>query len=883
MINSVFAFNFAGGQYILKFRTNFIHAFSIAFALAAAGACAPQKKNFFSKSYHNTTALYNAYFIAREDIQIVEAAIEKSHRNDYDRTLMVFSDIDSATIDGLRDRLEDCIQKASLAIQRHENSKWVDDSYYLIGKARFYGGDFVNAIETFKYVNTRSDDENQRHAALIALLRTFVHYDEFNNAQAVSDYLQKQRLNRSNLKDLYLTRAYMYQLSGNRTQLAHNLSEAAKLEKRKKENARRYYILGQLYQDEGLDEQAYESYRKSLKSNPDYELSFYTRIKMAQVSRPGHTADAKKVNRFFSSMLKDSKNREFRDRIYFEMANYDLKQGNTGAAIENLRAAAAEASGTSKIRGMAFHRLAVLYYDDLKSYALAKAYYDSTVAIFPKDDPRYADILARQQILGEFVEQIQIIQTQDSLLALAAMAPDDLDRYLDQVVAEKIERQQELERQERQLEARQRQPDPMGFDQSTWASVGAGPAEELSGAQWYFYNAAAISQGQNEFRRRWGTRTLEDHWRRSRKESIASFDDRSTGSDAGEREEAIDERAGSDPDQLKAAMMSSIPFSEDQKAEALLSVEGAYFRLGNLYYFDLKEPDNARQTFETMIRRFPDSEHAAEVLYQLFLICSVSDTAAAESYRDRLVAAFPSSLYARLALNPNYQEESSEVSDRLRQLYQVAYGYYESGDYNQAGLLVRRGLEQFPDNDFSDYLRILDIMILGKEEGQYKYQYELQQFIETRPESSLIAYANNLLEASRNFEVNEARRSGARYLPRFDEPHLFVVVYESNPSLVDVVGGVMEDYIREGQIDPDLNVGNMTFDDQQAVVLVSKFVSREGAQRFLQEYRKNGILSGRFDGFVFRDFVITESNFQLLFRSKRLDDYLAFYRTNYPD
>jgi tetratricopeptide (TPR) repeat protein len=473
MIYTVFAFNFAGGNLNLKSGHTIFQVFILCCTLLWAAGCAPQRKNFFSKTYHNTTALYNAYFIAREDIRMVEAAIEASHRNDYDRLLPVFSDIDSATIGTQREVLDDCLKKASLAIQRHENSKWVDDSYYLVGKARFYGGDFVNAIETFKYINTRSDDDHQRHAALVALMRTFIHYGEMNNAQAVSDFLQKQRLNRENLLELYLTRAYLYQLAGDRRQLAHNLSEAVQLQGNKKKNARHYYILGQIHQDEGRDDEAYGYFRKCLKSSTEYELSFYARINMARSSRAGQPVDDKKVQRFFSKMLKDSKNREFRDRIFFEMARYELRRGNTETGIDYLKSAAREATPNSRIRPMAFLRLAEIYYGETKNFVLAKAYYDSTVAVFPREDERFPEIESRQKILGEFVAQLETIHTQDSLLRLAAMDPAELDALLDRVILEKREREEALARQQ-EIEARRQNSSQAPFGDEPWAA--AGPA-----------------------------------------------------------------------------------------------------------------------------------------------------------------------------------------------------------------------------------------------------------------------------------------------------------------------------------------------------------------------------------------------------------------------
>jgi len=76
-------------------------------------SCSTSKKNVFSKTWHNTTAHYNSYFIANEDIALVEATIAQSHKNNYNKILGVFYDIDSATIDGVRDKLDDVINSKS--------------------------------------------------------------------------------------------------------------------------------------------------------------------------------------------------------------------------------------------------------------------------------------------------------------------------------------------------------------------------------------------------------------------------------------------------------------------------------------------------------------------------------------------------------------------------------------------------------------------------------------------------------------------------------------------------------------------------------------------------------------------------------------------------
>ena len=166
------------------------------------------------------------------------------------------------------------LRKPQLAIQFHKNSDWVDDSYVLIGKVKFLQGLYEEAIQTFKYVNSISDDDNAVHDGLITLMRTYIDYGEINNAIAVSDFLKKEDLNKHNLKNLYLTRAYMYQKRDDLNNMVMNLVEAVPMMSLSEGSAKIYFIIGQVYQELGFDSEAHNNYLQCVKSNPTYELSF---------------------------------------------------------------------------------------------------------------------------------------------------------------------------------------------------------------------------------------------------------------------------------------------------------------------------------------------------------------------------------------------------------------------------------------------------------------------------------------------------------------------------------------------------------------------------------------------------------------------------------
>ena len=63
----------------INLKNAFIHillGFALVFFAMVFQHCASHKKNVFSKVYHNTTAHYNTYFIAREEMIQVENANE---------------------------------------------------------------------------------------------------------------------------------------------------------------------------------------------------------------------------------------------------------------------------------------------------------------------------------------------------------------------------------------------------------------------------------------------------------------------------------------------------------------------------------------------------------------------------------------------------------------------------------------------------------------------------------------------------------------------------------------------------------------------------------------------------------------------------------------
>ena len=859
----------------------FLSIRSFLFLLFLAG-CAAESKGPVANIYHNITARYNAYFLAKEKMAEVEDAFAQAQERNFNKLLYIFPEVDTNVVNSVQPQLEDVLKKASIAIDRHKNSKWVDDSYILVGKTRFYNGEFEHAVETFKYVNVNSEDDAARHQALINLMRTFVTHQELNNAKAVADYLRKEKLNKENSRKYHQVLAYLYQHRQDWEQMAAALQVAAPLTPKNEGRARLYFLLGQLYQQMGQDKEAYESFRKTLKSNPDYELSFYARLNMAQVFDLAEEKDEKKIRRYFQKLLGDKKNREYRDKIYYELGRFEERQGNLEAAINNYKKSVQASVNNTRQKSYAYLALAELYYDTYADYEKAKLYYDSTMMQLPTDEPNYVQVEKRQQVLDELVSQLNTVQLQDSLLRLVQLDSLSLRTYLEDIARQQIA---EEERQARLVENapfNQVNVRP-GFNtvRDDFGLRGGSPG---GSGEWYFYNNSLVSIGRSEFIKQWGERPLQDNWRHF------SRDQRENTNVVTQQQEIENFSEGGvsptlDPAEIIAArtadLYGTLPLEEEQRLQAFSLVETAYYKLGKIYNYDLEEPERAASSFETLLERFPSTEYRPEVLYQLYLMYQGKDDALAQRYKKELIENFPNTTFAKVAENPNYHEENDQASAYLKKVYAQAYKWYEQNQFKKADSLLQVNLRQYPENSFREQLQLLQILVKGKTDGTARYQYELGQFIENAQDDRLRTYASELLQASYAFGENNAKRQGTRFVEDFEQPHYFILAYENEKNLADTLIKTIDSFILNYKKVPDLKATNLSLSGNQSMVYVSQFPDRSSAVQYLRELERRKLIPEVAKNANPKVFVISRDNFQILYDTKDLNSYLKFFTKFY--
>ncbi|PZX52595.1 type IX secretion system periplasmic lipoprotein PorW/SprE [Algoriphagus chordae] len=863
--------------------------------LLFSGACSSERNTFTNRTFHNVTAHFNAYYLADVKLQEVETEVFQNYKEDYTQILPVFIPFDSATIQANSEKLQSSRELASKAIEWHKISKWVDDSYYILGKLDYYQSHFDDAQNTFKYINVNSKTPDLRHQTLITLLRLYVDQGEFENANFTIDYLSKEsKISEKNRYELYRTLAYYYEKRGDKSGVIGALDKAIEYSQNKKEESRINFILAQRYQREGFDALAHEYYGKALEGNPPYERSFYAQLYAQQVAELNASKDLKKVRKYYDDLYEDPKNKDLKDVVIYERALFEQKQGDTELTLDLLHQAAKEPGSNPRVKGYIYQKLAVINLDEFHDYRASKYYLDSALTFINESDPVAIQITSQKESLDQYVFHYERIQGNDSLLSLASLTPDE-----QKLVAENYI-QSEEERLISEAQALQQPKNTSIFDNLLAFS------DRGSGSSFYFDNGVAMQQGAIDFRRTWGNRPLQDNWRRSAvsfQSTEPTIPEPSENDSTGTEKESLVSQLPTVED-----LLANIPNSPEQIETLNHELEESYFELGKLLYFDLKETVQSIDYLETLVREYPNSSRKPEAYYLLYL--AQKDLGGnSQQYVTGLNREYPDSQYTFSVNNPDAASGNLAYVESSKR-YEIAYNAYYAGQYQTSKSIIKSALEEFPLTRNTERLLLLDIMNTGQTEGRVRYRERLENYIQNTQDEALVELARIMLKPllseaelaelnpkdieaadSTQVENKELAENGgdedlseSPYEYNENSTHIFVLAME--PGQADAAKNLLadlENFHSKNFPKERLRTGNMN-KWENAIFIISPFSNAEKAKVYYNEFLKDFKSEGLSDEVKSNSFVISIENFQVLSKSKKLEEleeYRTFFKSAY--
>ena len=812
-------------------------------------------KSIVKQFYEDSTARFNSYFIANENIKEVQKIIYDAYKWNYDEIIPIISPLDSNNITKYSDLTNNAIEKASLLIQRHPESSLVMDSYILIGLSRLYNFEFKNAEITFKFVNTKSKEEKTSTIALIYLMRTYFENNKIKEAIEVYNYLKKVEMNKKNKILFHLNSAFIFQNVENYDEVIKNLNLIEELVTNKNQQSKILFLIGQIYQEKGFKSEAYEYYRKCLKNNPSFDLEFYTKLNLAKVTELTNSNDIKKIYKYFNKLLRDKKNENYLDKIFFEIGEFEYSQNKIDLAIKNYNKSLKSDESSSEQKYLNYKKLAEIYYNDFREYEVSKLYYDSTLDNTNRENKEYKNLNDIRQILSELVENLNKIQENDSLIQLSLLNKDEInnivDNYINQLEKEKEEKEKSIE--------------SFTFNENKQEIIDG----NLTNSTWYFYNDIVVSRGRDEFKRVWGNRKLTDNWRISRK--IKLIDIEETNIKNIENSTSLSSNIEDNNGINRENLLKKIPFKENEKNNLKKEIEISYFKVGKIYIQQLNEIKLGKKYFDKLLNEFDKSEYIPEVLYLQYLTIKESEPKIAEVYKEKLLNNFPNHLLAKLIINPNYEQDQFAENTFLINEYNNLFKIYENKNYDYVIKKSNSIINNYSKNSLHEKFILLKTLANGEMHGNFIFQLNIKKMLSNVTNEDIIQFSKELLKSSEEVNSNYIF-SG---IPKFvnyknDKIYYLVFVVKNDDNLIKKTNDGINRIIKDKNYNLYF-INKFKYTKNESLIVVSNL-----------NYEKYNILIKDFELRykekipILSKFVIAESNMKILFETKSHLEYLNF-------
>jgi tetratricopeptide (TPR) repeat protein len=880
--------------------------------------CSTKKNTALTRFYHGLTTKYNILFNGSESFKEGKTKYQDSYEDDYSQVLPVFVYGDEELAAGIKPQMDRTIDKSTKSIRLHSITKkpqdkgemsekdkafynkneyniYIDDAYLLMGKAFFYQSDYASAIRIFNFIIKQYDDAKTKYLAYNWLVRSNVEIKDFREAQNLIDFLVSDmdypeklnyELNRT-LADFYLKQQKFQQAEP-------YVAEALTLVKKKQQKIRLTFIHAQLNEELGNYNAASDLYESVIKMNPSYEMAFNAKIKRATLFTGGKSK--KTIKAELLKMLKDDKNIDYQDQIYYALGELEMKSNNINQAIEYYQMSASTNISNTNQKGLTYLALANIFFDR-SEYTESQAYYDSAVISLEPDFPGYVELARKNRYLSKLVKNLRVVETQDSLQMVAQMPEKERDLFIQQIIQNL--RKKEAAELERQRNEEMMERNDLG--RSTRPTTAAN-----QGGKWYFYNPSAKSFGQPEFRRRWGNRKLEDNWRRKNKqmmgvEQIAESDF---------SDEVIDNKVGLD-NKSPEYYMVDLPLTDSAIVKSHEKIQTALFNVGEVYKNDLKEYSMAIDAYKDLIERYPESEYKVPAYYNLYKVYKdKGDLAQADVYRNMIIRNYPETKYAKVLLDPNYFKQFEEEEKERKAFYAQTLEMYKQKKYSHVIRRCNVGLNKYNEPEYLPKYSYLRALAMGEVYGVTVLKSELEKVIENYKSDPVSNEAENLLASIKENELKSLKdfnlaektdtTTGAEttsdevlqktmaeiekmynYTP--ETKHYMAVVTGKNANVNQLKFNIIN-FNLDFFIEKSYDIENKDLNEYFTIVTIKQFKNAKEALAYSDKFKSE--LSRIFNDVETSDyqtFVISDKNLETLMNEKMVRDYLLFYSKNYQE
>ena len=761
-------------------------------AMGIATSCSSKKNTAASRNYTAFITKYNIYYNGDTHYKETLSEMERTYEDDY--TTFLYTHPAQAHANEKAPQpsgdFTRSIEKAQKAIQlrsikkkpkkksgkkndaaykawmkRDEYNPFLHNAWMMMGRSQFMNGDFLGSASTFFYISKHFTwlPETVTESKLWQA-RSYCSMDWLYEAEVIITRIKQDDLTNKKLKYLYYVTYADYLIkSGKYEQVVDYLKNAVNFTSGA-QKSRLNFLLGQVYTRIGKKAEAYKAYGDAGKWNgATYRAKFNARIKQSEVYEG---ADITKEVNSLKRMTRYARNKEYLDQIYYAIGNLYLSRCDTTEAIKNYELAAEKSTRNGIDKAISQITLGELYFAKQK-YDKAQPCYAEAVPLLPETYPNYKLLKKRSDVLDELAIYSQNVVLQDSLLRLSHM---DKEQQLD-VIYQIIERLKKKEKEEEENAKRESYL-------AEKASEGTGLRDNGNSAPtqftlntdkaWYFYNTATRNAGKTEFQRKWGSRKLEDDWRRRNKSSFnfndfeeSTTDENADSDNADNSDNTEDSTTANSPEDEKAAKekeaheadphfpeyyLKQIPATDEDRATSHEIIQEGYFNMGLILKDKLEDYTASMMEFDSLMIKYPDNKYKLDVYYNIYLMfMRKNDIRLANRYRNIIVSEFPDSPYGIAMRDPNYIENLKVMEEREEQIYADAYNAYLENKNKDVHTAYEMMQEQYATSKLMPKFMFIDALAYVTENNPDLFKERLKSMLEKYPDTDIAPIASSYL------------------------------------------------------------------------------------------------------------------------------------------
>ena len=899
-------------------------------ALLALTACSTQKNTAQTRWWHSFNAKYNTYYNGAQ--AYIDASLEKEKGNVDNFTEMIplytvgnknSREIGKGNYDRAIEKCEKAIKLHSIKrrpewtkrrrkterdiawLNRKEYNPFLWKAWMLMGRSQFFKRDFDEAASTFSYMSRLYQTQPAIYAKARAwLAKCYIEQDWAYDAEDVIRNMQRDSIDWRAKKEWDYTFADYYIHTKNYEQAIPYLRKVIKHEMRRKQKAREWFLLGQIYTQLGQRDNAYKAFRNVIRQNPPYELEFNARIAMTEVLS---AKNAKQMIGRLKRMAHSDKNKEYLDQVYYAIGNIYLSQNDTTEAIAAYEKGNEKATRNGIEKGVLLLKLGDLYWDKEK-YNDAQRCYGTAIGLLDKDREDYQLLSDRSKKLDELVPYTDAIHLQDSLLRLADMPEEERNKAIDRVIEALKKKEREERRAQQEAEAAQQMQQNGGVGNRNQQNNMPTRSPQDNGI-WYFYNQMAVIQGKSTFEKQWGKRENVDDWQRINKTVVGGqFGDEEMTQemlDSIAAAEALQDSlsnvkdsAQNDPHK-REYYLAQIPFSEDQKLASNLIIQDGLYNSGVIFKDKFDNLPLSKKQFDRLIADYPEFEKMDDVYYHLFLLYSRQGLhGTANDYVELLKSRFPESTWTKLLSDP-YFKENAKLGEHIEDsLYAATYDAFKADRYGEVEANSYISETRFPlgaNRDKFIFISGLSQLNAGNVNACVE---NMEKVVKDYPQSRISELAGMIVNGVRagkrlhggKFDIGDiwSRRSvvlndndttaAKTFVKDRNVNHTFLLVYNpdslnENQLLYEMARFNFTNYLVRNF---DLNIEDI---DGWHRMSVSGFQSFDEAHLYAQQLYDNRAVAQKVK--KARGMIISDKNLPLLGTNFSYKEYDEFYQKNF--